>query len=38
MAFRLIWSQTAKYDLRDIAAFVAEDSPSEADRFVRNVF
>jgi len=38
MAFRLIWSQTAKYDLRNIAAYVAEDSPSAANQFVRSIF
>ncbi len=38
MAFKLIWSPTAKYDLTDIAAFIAEDSVSAAERFVRSLF
>ncbi|MEW6459095.1 MAG: type II toxin-antitoxin system RelE/ParE family toxin [Bacillota bacterium] len=38
MAFKLIWSPTAKYDLEDIAAFIAEDNPSAAERFVRSLF
>ena len=38
MAFRLIWSPTAKFDLKDIAAFIAEDSNSAAERFVRSLF
>ena len=27
MAFRLIWSPSARFDLKDIAAFMAEDGP-----------
>jgi len=38
MAFKLIWSPTAKLDLKDIAAFIAEDSASAAERFVRSLF
>ena len=38
MAFKLIWSPTAKFDLKDIAAFIAEDSTSTAERFVRSLF
>jgi len=38
MAFKLIWSPTAKFDLKDIAAFIAEDSASAAGRFVRSLF
>jgi plasmid stabilization system protein ParE len=38
MAFKLIWSPTARLDLKDIAAFIAEDSPSATDRFVRSLF
>ena len=38
MAFKLIWSPTAKFDLKDIAAFIAEDSTSAAERFVRSLF
>jgi toxin ParE1/3/4 len=38
MAYTLIWSPTAKFDLEDIAAFISEDSASAAERFVRNLF
>ncbi len=38
MAFKLIWSPTARFDLKDIAAFIAEDSASAAERFVRSLF
>jgi plasmid stabilization system protein ParE len=38
MAFKLIWSPTAKYDLEGIAAFIAEHNPSAAARFVRSLF
>jgi plasmid stabilization system protein ParE len=38
MAFKLIWSPSARLDLKDIATFIAEDSPSAAERFVRNLF
>jgi toxin ParE1/3/4 len=38
MAFRLIRSPTARLDLKDIAAFIAEDSASAAERFVRSLF
>ena len=38
MAYTLIWSPTAKFDLKDIAAFIAEDSASAAERFVRSLF
>jgi toxin ParE1/3/4 len=38
MAFKLIWSPTAKFDLSDIAAFIAEDSASAAGQFVRSLF
>jgi len=38
MAFKLIWSPSARLDLKDIAAFIAEDNPSAADRFVKSVF
>ena len=38
MAFKLIWSPSARHDLKDIAAYIAEDSPSAADRFVRSLF
>jgi toxin ParE1/3/4 len=38
MAFRLIWSPLALLDVKDIAAFIAEDSPSAAKRFVKSLF
>ena len=38
MAFELIWSPTAKFDLRDIALFIAEDNASAAEQFVRSLF
>lgn len=38
MAFKLIWSPAALFDLKGIAAFIAEDSPSAAERFVSNLF
>jgi len=38
MAFKLIWSPSARFDLKDIATFIAEGSLSAAERFVRNVF
>jgi plasmid stabilization system protein ParE len=38
MAYKLIWSPTAKYDLKNIATFIADDSASAAERFVRSLF
>ena len=38
MAFKLIWSPSARLDLKDIASFIAEDSPSAAERFVNRLF
>ena len=38
MAFKLIWSPTAKFDLRDIAAFIADDNKTAAERFVDSAF
>ena len=38
MAFKLIWSPIAKLDLKDITAFIAEDSISAAERFVGSLF
>lgn len=37
MAFRLIWSPSARLDLKDIATFIAEDSPSAAEKFVKSL-
>jgi toxin ParE1/3/4 len=38
MAFKLIWSPAAKYDLKNIAAFIAEDSSLAAKRFINKLF
>jgi len=38
MAFKLIWSPSAQLDVKDIAAFIAEDSPLAAKRFVKSLF
>jgi len=38
MAYKLIWSPSARLDLKDIAVFIAEDNPSTAQRFVNSVF
>jgi toxin ParE1/3/4 len=33
MAFKIIWSQQARDDLRDIVTFIAENDPSVAESF-----
>ena len=38
MAFKLIWSPSAKFDLKDIATFIAEDSATAAERVIRRLF
>ena len=38
MAFKPIWSPSAKLDLKDITAFIAEDSISAAERFIGSLF
>ena len=38
MAYRLIWAPVARLDLKDLAAYIAEDNPTAARRFVRNLF
>ena len=38
MACRLTWSPTARFDLREIFAYIAEDDPSAAGKFIRSVF
>jgi toxin ParE1/3/4 len=38
MAFHLIWSPSAMLDVKDIAAFIEEDSPSAAKQFVKSLF
>ncbi len=37
MAFRLIWAPSARLDLKDIATFIAEESRSAAEKFVRSL-
>ena len=38
MAYRLSWSPTARLDLRAISAFISEDDPQAARKFVRSLF
>ena len=38
MAFKLIWSASAQLDVKDIAFFISEDSPSAARRFIQSLF
>jgi plasmid stabilization system protein ParE len=38
VAFRLIWSPTARLDLHDIAAYINDSVPAAARRFVQHVF
>lgn len=38
MAFKLIWSPSARLDLKDISEFIAEDNPPAAKRFVERLF
>jgi len=38
MAFQMIWAPSARLDLKDLAAFIAEDSPSAAEHFVKILF
>ena len=38
MAYRLTWSPTARFDLRDIFTYIEEDDPSAARRFIRSIF
>jgi toxin ParE1/3/4 len=37
VAYRLIWAPAALLDLRDLAAYIAEDNPAAARRFVRSL-
>lgn len=37
MAYKLIWSPSARLDLKDIAAFIAEDDSAAAQRFVKSI-
>ncbi len=38
MAFRLTWAPSARLDLKELAAYIAESRPAAAARFVRHVF
>ena len=38
MAHRLTWSPSARFDLREIFAYIAEDDPIAAGRFIRRLF
>lgn len=38
MAFKLIWAPSARFDIKDIVAYIAEDNPSAAKRFMKNLF
>lgn len=37
MAYRLSWSPTARFDLRNLSAYIADDNPIAARRFVQSV-
>jgi plasmid stabilization system protein ParE len=38
MAYRLMWSPSARFDLREIFAYIAEDDSLAAGRFIRGLF
>ena len=38
MAVKLIWSPTARFDLRDLYAYIAEENPGAARKFVKSIF
>ena len=38
MACRLTWSPTARFDLREIFAYIAEDDPVAAGKFICSLF
>lgn len=38
MAYRLTWSPTARFDLREIFAYIAEDDSVAAGKFIRSLF
>lgn len=38
MAYELIWAPSARLDLKELAAYVAESRPVAAGRFVKQVF
>ena len=38
MAGQVIWAPSARLDLKELAAYIAESRPSASKRFIRNVF
>ena len=38
MAYKLIWSPSARLDLKELTSYIAESHPQASSRFVRNVF
>lgn len=38
MAFRLIWSPTARLDIKQITNYISENSPLTARRFIKKIF
>jgi hypothetical protein len=38
MAYRLTWSPSARFDLREIFAYIDEDDSLAAGRFIRSLF
>ena len=38
MAYRLIWSPSARFDLNEISAYIDEVDPVAAAKFIRSVF
>jgi toxin ParE1/3/4 len=38
MAYEVIWAPTARFDLRELASYIAESRPNAAARFVQHVF
>ena len=38
MAYRLTWSPSARFDLREIFTYIAEGDPDAAGRFIQSLF
>lgn len=38
MAYHLTWSPSARFDLREIFAYISEDDPIAAGDFIRSLF
>ena len=38
MAYQLIWAPSARLDLRELAAYIAESRPEASARFIKHVF